>query len=82
MDFSRLEWGGVAKDTAVDKQRKYAVAADNKALRSFCKACGASAKQPGVKMQRWGRNATWGVNAKVRYKRNGFLDGAVKTQKL
>ena len=33
------------KDTAVDKQRKYAVTADNKALRSFCKGCGASAKQ-------------------------------------
>ena len=43
-DFSRLEWGRGAKDTAVDKQRKYAATADNKALRSFCKGCGAFAK--------------------------------------
>lgn len=63
MDFSRLEWGRVAKDTAVDKQGKYAVTADNNALRSFRKGCGASAKQrwgqnaSGVRMQRWDRNA-------------------------
>lgn len=72
MDFSRLEWGRVAKDTAVEEQQKYAVTADNKALRSFCKGCGASAKQGAVKMQRWGRIATWGANAK----------GAVRSQRL
>ena len=66
MDFSRLEWGRGAKDTAVDKQRKYAVTADNKALRSFRKRCGAVAKQ------RWGRNARCGANAK----------GAVRSQRL
>lgn len=61
-----------AKDTAVEKQQKYAVMAQNRPLRSFCKGCGASAKQGAVKMQRWGRIATWGAIAK----------GAVETQKL
>ena len=64
MDFRRLERGRAAKDTAVEKQEKTSVSADNKALRSFCKGCGASAKQGAVKMQRWGRNATWGAIAK------------------
>lgn len=72
MDFSRLEWGRVAKDTVVEKQQKYAVMAQNRPLRSFCKGWGASAKQGAVKMQRWGRNATWGAIAK----------GAVETQRL
>lgn len=75
MDFSRLEWGRGAKDTAVEKQQKYAVTRQNRPLRSFRKGCGASAKQ------RCGQNARWGVNAKVRYKRKGFLEGAVRTQK-
>lgn len=59
MDFDRLEWGGVAKDTTVEKQQKYAVMAQNRPLRSFRKGRGASAKQ------RWGRNATWGAIAKA-----------------
>ena len=82
MDFRRLEWGRGSKDTAVDKQRKVAVTADNNALRSFRKGCGASAKQ------RWGRNARWGHSAKVglerkrvRSDRKGFHGSGVETQK-
>ena len=59
MDFRRLEWGRGAKVVAIRKQRKVSVTADNNALRSFRKGCGASAKQ------RWGRNARRGHSAKV-----------------
>lgn len=69
MDFSRLEWGRGAKDTAVDKQRKYAVTADNKALRSFRKGCGANAKGA-VRSQR--------LQDKVRSKRKSYRSGQRK----
>ena len=59
MDFRRLERDRAAKDTAVEKQEKTSVTADNKALWSFRKGCGTSAKQ------RWGRIARWGHSAKV-----------------
>lgn len=52
------------KDTAVDKQRKYAVTADNNVLRSFRKGCGASAKQGGVETQRGVQSQRWGQIAK------------------
>ena len=75
MDFSRLERGRGAKNSAVDKQRKYAVTVDNKATWSFCKGCGASAKQ------RWGRNASGVDLQRVRSGRKGFPGSGVETQK-
>lgn len=87
MDFSRLEWGRVAKNTAVEKQGKYAVTADNKALRSFCKGWGESAKQrwginaSGVRMQRWGWNAKGcGRIAKASRERGRNAKGRAETR--
>ena len=75
MDFRRLERGRAAKDTAVDKQRKVAVTADNKALRSFCKRCGASAKQ------RWGRIASGAGTQKGAVGSQRLSGSGVETQK-
>ena len=77
-----LRWGKVAKDTAVEKQQKYAVMAQNRPLRSFRKGRGASAKQPGVILQGWGAIAKGAVKTQ-RWGRNATASvrGGVKTQK-
>lgn len=50
-------------------------------LRSFCKGCGASAKDTALKTQVGCNRKGCGRNAKVGSKRKWFLYGAVKTQR-